>query len=227
MKKISLSVLALTACMSMFAQNYEKPTPMASTARFGIKGGVNFSTLKLEQDASSSTSSTTEDLAGFNGGVFANIPMGGVLKFQPELVYSSQGSKFTSTTQIPLSAPVTTTSNKKLGYINLPLLIQAQTTSGFYVETGPQLGYLLTAKNEPTGSNSGSETDIEDNLRKLDFAWAGGIGYLSRVGLGIDARYNFGFRNLYDNENSANANAGQMKNRVIQLGLFWQFGAGK
>src|SRR5881398_3316882 len=156
MKKISLSVLALTTCMSMFAQNYEKTTPMTSATRFGLKAGVNFSTLKLEGSGNSNTSNSTEDLAGLNGGFFANIPIGGVFKFQPELVYSSQGSKFTSTTQVPFSGTVTSTSNMKLNYINLPLLIQAQTASGFFVETGPQLGYLIAAKNEPTGSNSGS-----------------------------------------------------------------------
>src|SRR5689334_6950010 len=116
MKKISLSVLALTACMSMFAQNYEKPTPMTSATRFGIKGGVNFSTLKLENASNASTTYSTEDLAGFNGGLFANIPLGGILKFQPELEYSSQGSKYATTTQT-ISGPINSTSNTKLGYI--------------------------------------------------------------------------------------------------------------
>src|SRR5947209_14810581 len=124
MKKISLSVLALTTCMSLFAQNYEKSTPMATATRFGIKAGVNFSTIRLEGDNNSSTTNSTEDLAGLTGGFFANIPIGGVFKFQPELVYSSQGSKFTSTTQVPLSGTVTSTSNMKLNYINLSLMIQ-------------------------------------------------------------------------------------------------------
>jgi hypothetical protein len=75
--------------------------------------------------------------------------------------------------------------------------------------------------------NGGTEQDVKSNLRKMDFSAAGGIGYLSRVGLGIDARYVYGFRNINDTENSNNANAPETKNRSIQVGLFYQFGAGK
>lgn len=225
MKKISLIVLAVVTSVAMYAQNYEKPTPMTVTTRFGIKGGVNLSEFKVES-APSGVSINTQNKAGFNGGVFANVPISTMFRFQPELVYSAQGSKMTITQPAFPSGTTTSTFDTRLGYINLPLMLQLQTTNGFFVETGPQVGYLLSAKTVGTGSTTSPEQDVKSQMNKLDFSWGGGIGYLSRIGLGVNARYNFGLRNIYKDQGGSTAQ-GKAENRVIQAGLFWQFGAGK
>jgi hypothetical protein len=87
--------------------------------------------------------------------------------------------------------------------------------NGLRVQTGPQLGILTSAKFYPT---AGGETKIP-NMNNVDFSWTAGVGYLSPIGLGIDARYNLGISNVY--ENSAGAEG---KNRVWQFGIFYQFG---
>jgi hypothetical protein len=224
MKKISLFLFALGSSSVMFAQ--QLTTKMSSGTRFGIKGGANLCEFKLSSEGSSSSMPETQNRGSFNGGFLVNLPLGNMFRLQPELVYSGQGSRFSQTITYPTNSTITSTD--KLGYINLPVMLQLQTENGFFVEVGPQVGYLISAKNVVTGAGSNnSETNIKDQLKKTDFAAAGGIGYLSRVGLGVDARYVYGFRNIYDTESGNNSSAPETKNRVIQIGLFYQFGAGK
>ena len=224
MKKISLIIFGLLGSASIFAQQ-RLTTKMTVAPRFGIKAGANFAEFKVSSDNSTGTLPETQSRGSFNAGFFYNIPLGTSFRFQPELEYSGEGSRISQKITFPTT--YTQTSTDKLGYINLPLMLQWQSESGFYVEVGPQLGYLISAKNVMTGNNASSgETNIKDNLKKMDFAGAGGIGYLSRVGLGIDARYVYGFRDIYNTEDGNNAGAPELKNRVIQVGLFWQFGAG-
>lgn len=88
---------------------------------------------------------------------------------------------------------------------------------GFRLQTGPQLGFLTTAK-----TKSGDlEVNRKDELSSIDFSWAFGASYLCRQGLGIDARYNLGINNISED------NDFEAKNRVFQVGLFYQFMHGR
>ncbi len=229
MKKISLFALALSAGLFVFAQNQPQlTTHMAVAPRFGIKGGVNIANLS-DKDFPSSAEFNSNTKTGFHGGFFMNLPMGDVLKFQPELVYSLQGAKSSAKTTVGTST-FTTSYKTHLHYINLPLMFQARPSNGgFYVELGPQLSYLISAKDKDITNSGGgsttSEVDIKNQLKKFDVAASGGIGFVTRIGLGLDARYNYGFLNVLDKNNSANISGAKLRNRVIQIGLFYQFGA--
>jgi hypothetical protein len=223
MKKISLIIFGLLGSVSIFAQ--QLTTKMTVAPRFGIKAGANFAEYKVSSDNSTGSLPETQSRGSFNAGFFYNIPLGTSFRFQPELEYSGEGSRVSQTITLPTT--YTQTSTDKLGYINLPLMLQWQSESGFFVEVGPQVGYLISAKNVTTGNNASTETNIKDSRKKMDIAGAGGIGYLSRVGLGIDARYVYGFRNVYDTEDGNNAGAPELKKRVIHVCLFCQFGAVK
>lgn len=223
MKKISLFALALTTSVAMFAQNYEKTTPMARATRFGIKAGVNLAEMRAN-GYPAGTQPTSEMKTSMNGGFLVNVPLGtGGFAVQPELVYSGQGGKMSTTASGTTPA---THSEQDLGYINLPIMLQWKSQGGFFVETGPQAGYLVRAKLE---SGNTTSVDNKDNYDKFDFSWGAGLGYLSRIGLGINARYNLGLSNVIeDNGGNNSSNDGpELKNKVIQIGLFWQFGAGK
>lgn len=227
MKKISFVAAALAAGITVFAQQHPKlTTDMTVTTRFGIKGGVNLDKMNADGYSSSSDFSSKSKTA-FNAGVFANIPISTNFRFQPEVVYSNQGGANSINTATPTGS-VTTHYKSELNYINVPLMLQLQTTKGVYVEVGPQVGYLLNAKNKNTDAgSSNSEMDIKDQLKKWDVAASGGIGYLSRIGLGINARYNYGLTNILDDKSSTYVSGEKLKNRVYQIGLFYQFGASK
>jgi hypothetical protein len=86
---------------------------------------------------------------------------------------------------------------------------------------------LLDAKQKGTSPISTTEeTDRDYYYDNFDVAWGLGIGYLSRVGLGINARYNLGIRNIV-NENATTGDVGELRNMGLQIGLVYQFGAHK
>jgi hypothetical protein len=101
----------------------------------------------------------------------------------------------------------------KLNYINVPVLLQYMFDQGFRLETGPQVGFLVTAKRK-TGN---IEVDRAAAYSSVDFSWAFGAGYLFPCGLGVDARYNLGINDIDE------SSIYETRNRVFQAGLFYQF----
>jgi len=222
MKKISLFVFALSAGVIVMAQD---KTKMAIAPRFGIKAGVNLAEFRTNDYPQGSEPSVNMKTS-MHGGFFANIPLGtGGLAVQPEVLYSGQGSKMNVPTTVG-SVTTMTKYEQDLSYITVPIMLQWKSPVGVYVETGPQPGFLIRGKQEGPGD---AETDNKSNFDKFDFSWGAGIGFLSRMGLGIGARYNYGLTNTIEDgggNNSAN-NGPELKNSVVQIGLSWHFGAGK
>src|SRR5258708_38866628 len=97
---------------------------------FGAKAGVNFAT----QNGSDAGDSRT--LVNFNLGAFATVPIAHRVSVQPELVYSGQGTRY------ELAGG---TQTEHANYLNIPVLLKFSHYSGFYLETGPQFGLLLSA----------------------------------------------------------------------------------
>jgi hypothetical protein len=228
MKKISFFVLALCTGAAVFAQDNQPQlrTPMSKVTRFGIRGGVNLADLTAKEVPSGSNFTEAQSKTAFNGGFFVNIPIGGMLRFQPEISYSSQGGKV----QGASGSTGGRTFEQDLDYVNLPLNFQLMTSKGFFVQTGPQLGFLVGAEvNNPSSTSGVTAGGNKDNFDKFDLAWTGGIGYLSRIGLGIDLRYNIGIANVVADDAATNAPfRGQTwKNSVGQFSLIYHFGAHK
>src|SRR5690606_6896103 len=84
-------------------------------------------------------------------------------------------------------------SREKFDYINLPLIVKYYATKNISVEVGPQVGFLLSAKNKTNDAND----DIEDQKR-FDFGLIGGLGYELNNGVFFQARYNLGLTNIND-----------------------------
>jgi hypothetical protein len=75
----------------------------------------------------------------------------------------------------------------------MPIVLKYRTTSGFYVEAGGQAGIKI--KEQVAGFSSA-------NLAKeIDAAAVGGLGYQSRIGLCLGARYIFGISKVGDFNN--------------------------
>jgi len=152
------------------------------------------------------------------GGFLVNIPVGtGGMAVQPELMYNGQGGKLTETSTLG----GTQRYEQDLHYLSLPIMLQWKSTSGLYLELGPQASYLFRA----TQDNGTTDESNKDDFDNFDIAAAGGIGFMSRIGLGVGARYNYGLSNIWE-DNGTNSNA-ELKNRVLHVGLFYHFGAAK
>jgi hypothetical protein len=168
----------------------------AQQTHFGLKGGVNFSSVAVNGG------DDYEGKTGVHLGGLAHIHISRHFAIQPELVYSMQGGQDESENM-----------KLKLNYVNIPLLAQYMTNEGFRLQTGPQLGILASAK-----SKFGDvEYDSDDDVSTVDFSWLFGASYLFPSGFGLDARYNLGISNISDDESF------EARNRVFQLGVFYQF----
>ena len=222
MKKMSLLAVAAVMGTAVFAQNASPKlrTPIETKTRFGLRGAANLADLRFKDLPSGSLVTEAKYKTSFVAGAFVNVPIGSQFRFQPEVDFSSQGGKL----QGPSGSGATPYGEQDLHYLNVPLNFQWQSPSGFFIQTGPQVGYLLAAKVKSASGNS-NETENKENFDKIDFAWTAGLGYLSRIGLGLDLRYNYGIANIV--EDNTSSFSGTVKNSVAQLGLVYHFGAYK
>jgi hypothetical protein len=167
----------------------------AQQTHFGVKAGLNSASVKVTDG------DDYDSKVGFYLGGLAHIHLTRHFAVQPELIYSTQGGKDGDDFKL------------KLNYINVPVLVQYMFNEGFRLETGPQVGFLVTAKTK----SGDTEFDVKDDLQSIDFAWTFGAGYLFPSGFGIDLRYNIGISNISEN------NTFEARNRVLQAGVFYQF----
>lgn len=189
--KVTAVVIALVMSGAVSAQKMRN-------MNLGIKAGVNGYT--LDKYAADNRWKT-----GFHAGLLSHIHLNKQWALQPELTYSMQGTEY-------VSGGVK--SQVKLGYINVPVLVQYMFNNGFRLEAGPQVGFLLSAKSE----TNDVKTDIQDNFSNIDVSIGAGLGYVHPpTGLGIDARYNFGLNNINE------VGSSDVSNRGFQVGLFYLF----
>lgn len=192
----------------------------AQDTRFGIKAGLNLSVINNTINVGA------KEKIGPHVGIYLESRLGKIVSFQPELVYSVQGCKTTLRTG---------EDNGKiaLNYLNLALpfrIYAGQEMNGLYFSAGPQMGFLLSAKEtyQTTGSSPGMrEQDIKSDIHSLDLALGLGIGYQLKQGLNLGIRYNAGLSNTNQNPDLENfrksAGIGKMANRVIQFSLGYSF----
>ncbi|WP_029272292.1 porin family protein [Flavobacterium sp. KJJ] len=191
MKRIILTVLAIMAFGFANAQQ----------TRFGVKGGLNVTTFAGGNywDAKS--------LVGFQLGGFAEIKIIERLSIQPEVLFSTQGAKLEDSFG---------DFDTKLNYINVPVLAKFYITKQFTVEAGPQLGFLVSAKQEGN--------DVKDSFKSVDTGFNFGAGYNFTDNVSVDLRYTVGLSNIADYDvNDTEEYFDSPKNSVLALTLAYKF----
>ena len=192
MKKSSILVAVSLVLLSAGA--------MAQEVAIGIKAGPNFAKL----DANSSVATNYSARTGWHAGAFV-LFRGERVGFQPELIFSQQGSKFDYSGSPDLKS--------NFSYVNIPLIVKLYTVAGLNLQVGPQFGFLTKAEWEtPAGTQ-----DVKDDIKKTDFSLGLGVGWDLPFGLSIDARYNLGLSDNYDGPTGSGAPVSQLKNQVIQV----------
>jgi len=187
MKKIILvTAMAVFVLTSVNAQDI----------KFGAKAGLNFSSISGDKISELDIGITT----GFNFGVLAEIPISEKFSFQPELMYSGQGYAGEALDEIVA-----------LNYLNIPLMGKYYLTKGLSLEAGPQIGFLLSAKND--------DTDVKDAFNTVDFGVNFGLGYKFDNGLNFGVRYNLGLSDINNIDGFTDKN----KNGVFQLSVGYFF----
>ncbi|WP_242134808.1 porin family protein [Aestuariivivens marinum] len=134
MKKLSIfAVLAALGLINLPAQE----------VNFGLKGGVDFASVRLEMEGENISTSDT----GFYIGMLMEVELSETFAFQPELLYVSV---------------------EDLDFIAVPLLAKFPIAESFGIMAGPSLGFLLdTADGEKSfnfGLDAGIAYDINENF---------------------------------------------------------------
>jgi len=214
MKKIAL--LFILGLSISFAQ---------AQAKFGIKGGINYSNLSgdlIDEDANQSK-------VGFLGGIIANFPLSSdnFVSIQPELLYSQKGYQYQDNEVTIDNATYRFKGKRNFNYLDLPVLLKINAGPVFF-EGGPQASYLLGIRDnrEVTLIGSGNDTKDwakveKDNLSELEIGYVAGLGFQAPMGIGVGLRYNGSINALAKENSDELTNA---RHSVFQLQLSYMLG---
>ncbi|TDP00685.1 porin family protein [Flavobacterium sp. 245] len=185
MKKLILSALAVMAFGFANAQE----------VKFGVKGGLNFANLGGDFDGDLVTS--------FHVGGLAEIKLTDKFAVQPEVLVSGQGTDFSEDGFNSLV---------KLTYLNIPVMAKYYVIERLSLEAGPQIGFLLSAKNE--------DVDVKDSFKSVDFGLNFGAGYDITEHFFAGVRYNLGLSNVADFPDEADF---KTNNSVFSVSVGYKF----
>ncbi|MBS0001234.1 MAG: PorT family protein [Cyclobacteriaceae bacterium] len=180
----------------------------AQSFRPGIKGGVNFSNLFIDEVDDKNAR------IGFHAGIFAQIlGAGETVGFQPELLYSTKGSKgqydfvgFTGEQKF------------NLNYIDLPLMLLIKVGEVLDINAGGYVSYLVNSSVSTDGTLGEAYQELDrDNFNSVDYGLVGGLALNIDI-VSIGARYNYGLRQVA-NGTAAETFLGDANNSVAQVYL--------
>ena len=220
--KYYLSVLLLYITpLIAFSQEQGEQSSDEQRIKFGIKAGLNLSFFDekiLNTDPSLKV--------GFNVGSVLNIAVNDRFSVQPEILFSTQGSKYEISVPVGVNQTADTEYNYILSYVNIPIMAKVNLIHGLHLLAGPQLGFLVSDELELTASIPGGPTITQsrsapDNVyATFDFALGLGLSYVIIPSLEVEGRFNLGLTNTND---SSSGNPNIIRNRVLQFGLLYYF----
>lgn len=200
-KKTVIKKLFLTAAVAVSSLTFAQ--------QFGAKAGMNVSTISDEGF------DDTKSKVGYYAGVFMNVPVSESFSIQPEVLYNNLGSKVTV-------SGTTYSSTLNLDYVAVPVMFQYKATPQFYLEAGPEFGFLVNAKHKLDNGSSSivRELDKED-FNSFNMGVGLGLGFDISKNVGLNARYVAGFSDI--TKESGPAADAKNKNNAFQVGLNIKF----
>ncbi|MCC9166829.1 porin family protein [Pontibacter harenae] len=159
----------------------------AAFAQFmGIKGGANYSSFKGDD------AKNFDYRMGYTAGLMYQQHINSLVGIQIEALYTSKGAKIKNTN---------TEEIYRLNYVDVPFLLHFS-ASGMFVDVGPQVSFITKGRYIRETTSGSSTTTVDNEITDLpyptDFSYVAGLGFRNRAGLGIELRYNGGFKNLFD-----------------------------
>jgi len=191
---------------------------------FGVKAGANYSQFTPDLMVDGVKFANYKGKLGYYLGGFLNLEITEKWQFQPEFLVALQGSRIVMEdveTQGGFnSSPMLSDFESRVNDLTLvlPLEIRCFITNDFFVETGPQIGYIIDRKYKAEDNSFQRNTPFEINnsndpnnfeYDKFEFGVNLGTGYKFSDNLTISARY---FPGLIERDNS-------IKSSVLNLGL--------
>jgi hypothetical protein len=218
MKKLIFFAICLFAAGSVSAQVYYAPRrvvrhrqqPQADDfykVKVGITGGLNISnTIDANSDYS------TGAIAGFNAGLFMELPVVFPFSIQPEVLYSQKG--FTAITP---DGNLTQRSN----YIDVPILAKFKLSPSFNFLVGPQISFpVSTNVTFDNGFNTTNEYNYSQFDQKTILDGVVGVSFDITPTVELRARYTI---DLESNDQNNTYLGGDLRTAVYQIGLGFKF----
>jgi hypothetical protein len=175
--------------------------------RAGVKGGLNVSNLYVDE------ADDENARFGLNVGVYGQVFSTDAFAIQPELLFSTKGSKIEYGGGL-----FDQTLTYNLNYLDLPVLAVFKLGESAEIHVGPYVGYLLGANISHDGDLGSGVDDIDrDDLKSFDYGLSGGFG-LNFGMFQVGGRYNYGLAELADSD-FAELAIGDAKNSVAQIYL--------
>ena len=179
---------------------------LAAAAVFGVSNAQTFGLKAGGNVASLSNTDETKSKYGFYAGAFVNIPLADTFSLQPEVLYSGKGVRSDGLSNMSVN----------LDYISVPVMFQYKATPQFYLEAGPEMSFLVSAKVKADGESA----DFKDFVNGFDFGVGLGAGYDFTPNFGANIRYVAGVTDIVKDNDGADSS----RNGVFQLGLTYKFG---
>ena len=189
MKKIKTLLLGTVTVLCLSSVN-------GQTA-FGLKAGVNIANL---------SGASHDPRVSAHGGVFVNRSIAKNFFIEPELLFSGEGVQYTW---------AGVQHKWVLDYIQLPVMLQYYPVSHLYVEVGPQVGFLISAKDKLEGSHA----NMKSNINSVQVAIGAGLGIKATDNILVYGRYNFGLSDI----TSTFYDAFDLHSNVGQIGIAVRF----
>ncbi|TGD81638.1 porin family protein [Hymenobacter wooponensis] len=212
MKRIFLLLAALAVVSSAQAQ-------------LGLRGGLNTTLLNSKSDGAYGDVSANEYL-GYQVGVFYAHKLTEHIALVPEVAYSRQIMQLRVDDYSIADAGYSARVRLSRSYLQVPVMLRA-TFGKFYLEAGPQAGFLVGAHEKGTeylGTIAGTtERQIDrsaaDRYRRIDLSLCAGLGVQLPAGFGVNLRSSSGLIAFNRGNELAYASRDDLKNQVLQASI--------
>jgi opacity protein-like surface antigen len=196
MKKILLLTLLLSISFYGFSQDEVESKTNDSTkvntkgpAFKGVKYGVRGGYNISNLDFDKTPNFENKHRNSMYIGFFANIRMSKTVSIVPELQFSAEGAN---------AEPL------HLDYIQMPIFLRFRLSEKIHAGLGPQVGLKVHK--------------VDDAANNFAYSGVAGVEYKINYAIFVDARYTYGFRNVFDEASGLSA-----KNTNIQIGVGYKF----
>lgn len=212
MKKIKSLLIAFSVIAITVTASYgQTDNPL----RVGVKGGINLANLRTDEVDDNNMK------VGLNLGLFAKLPVSNAFSIQPEILYSSKGSKLTYDNFVMGEGEY----RFNLNYLEMPVLGVIHIGKNFNIHAGPYVAFLASS-NIKDMNDDGTIEDIKDldadKFNRFDYGIAGGIG-ADIGGFIFGARYNYGLKEVGNSDNITGDLMGDAKNSAATLYIGYGF----
>lgn len=164
---------------------------------------------------------------GFHFGMYFNFPISEKFSLQPELLFTTGGSKWVEIIELENSELARLEITQQLGFLTMPLSMMLSFGS-FNILAGPQVSILLESGDElnMTRVYAGNVITVEGiardakYLNRVDLSLNVGAGLTFRK-LGVSARYSLGLRDFADAEGPPDQDY-KISHDMIQVSLMYK-----